>query len=197
LLDDFIISMEIAEKGYRVLYEPEAVSSEEGSASLRDEFKRRSRIFCGGFQSVARLPELLNPSYGRLWFQYMSHRVLRWVVTPFLVPLIFVANLALARRSRYYRLTMLAQIVLYAIGFAGLRRLDRTGECPKWMYAPAYFIFIHLAELAGFKRWISQRQTGVWERSKRVTTVTPAADSGSNEPAATEMIASPMSEKLS
>jgi cellulose synthase/poly-beta-1,6-N-acetylglucosamine synthase-like glycosyltransferase len=176
LLDDFIISMEIAQKGYRVLYEPQAISSETGSASLRDEFRRRSRIFCGGFQSVARLPRLLLPRYGRLWFQYISHRLLRWVVTPFLVPAIFGLNFPLARRSLFYRLILLAQLVFYLSGLIGLRQLDRKGSCSRLLYVPAYFLFIELAQLAGFKRWLTQRQTGVWERSQRAKVV----DSGSN-----------------
>jgi cellulose synthase/poly-beta-1,6-N-acetylglucosamine synthase-like glycosyltransferase len=167
LLDDFIVSMEIAQKGYRVIYEPEAVSYETGSASLRDEFKRRSRIFCGGFQSVARLPRLLNPLYGRLWFQYLSHRVLRWIVTPFLVPLVFLLNLVLARHSPFYRLMLAGQVLFYAVGLVGLRQLDRTGRCPRVIYLPAYFIFIHVAELAGFKRWVAGRETGIWDRAQR------------------------------
>ncbi|HEX2909171.1 MAG TPA: glycosyltransferase family 2 protein [Chloroflexia bacterium] len=174
LLDDFIVSMEIAQKGYRVLYEPEAISTEYGSASLRDEFRRRSRIFCGGYQSIARMPGLLDPRYGRLWFQYISHRVLRWAVTPFLIPLIFLLNLLLARKSPFYSLLLVAQVVLYSLGFKGLRQLDKTGACPRLFYIPAYFIFLQIAELAGFKRWVTQRQTGLWDRSKRAGTTSEA-----------------------
>ena len=178
LLDDFIVSMEIAQKGFRVLYEPEAISYENGSASLRDEYKRRSRIFCGGFQSVARLPRLLNPMRGKLWFQYLSHRVLRWVVTPFLVPLILLLNILAARRSPFYRLMLLGQAIFYAAGLVGIRQLDRTGRCPKAIYVPAYFIFIHVAELSGFKRWVARRETGVWARAQRAGVTNPAIGLG-------------------
>ncbi len=184
LLDDFMVSMDIAQKGYRVVYEPEAVSYETGAASFRDEFKRRSRIFCGGFQSVARLPRLLNPFYGRLWFQYLSHRVLRWVVTPFLVPLIFVLNAMLARRSPFYKLMLAGQVAFYAAGLLGLRQLDRTGRCSRPIYPIAYFLFIQLAQLSGFRRWVANRETGVWVRAQRAgVTKNPlgvAADSGTN-----------------
>jgi cellulose synthase/poly-beta-1,6-N-acetylglucosamine synthase-like glycosyltransferase len=174
LLDDFIVSMEIAQQGYRVIYEPDAISYETGSASLRDEFKRRSRIFCGGFQSVARLPRLLNPLRGKLWFQYLSHRVLRWVVTPFLVPLIFVLNALAARRSPLYRLLFAGQILFYLAGLVGLRQLDRSEKRPPLpLYVPAYFIFIHVAQLAGFKRWVARRETGVWARAQRAGVTSP------------------------
>ncbi len=167
LLDDFMVSMNIARRGYRVLYEPQAISYETGSASLRDEYKRRTRIFCGGYQSIARLPELLNPRFGRLWFTYVSHRFLRWAITPFLLPLILLCNFGLARRSPFYRLLLLAQIGFYGLGLIGLRQLDRTGKCPRPIYVPAYFLFLHFAELVGFKRWLTQRQSGIWERSER------------------------------
>ena len=174
LLDDFIVSMEIAQQDYRVIYEPEAISYETGSASLRDEYKRRSRIFCGGFQSVARLPRLMNPLRGRLWFQYFSHRVLRWVVTPFLVPAIFALNIPLARRSAFYRLLLLGQVLFYVLGLIGLRQLDRSDKKPNLvLYIPAYFSFIHLAQLSGFRRWVAGRETGVWVRAQRAGVTNP------------------------
>ena len=76
LLDDFIISMKICKKGYRVMYEPKAFATEAPSFSLKEEQKRKIRISAGGWQSVFMLKSLLNIfKYGRLSFQYISHRV--------------------------------------------------------------------------------------------------------------------------
>lgn len=78
LLDDFIISLRIAQRGYRVLYEPRAYAVEEPSANMKEERKRKVRIGAGGFQSIYMLRSLLNIfKYGKLSFQYISHRVLR------------------------------------------------------------------------------------------------------------------------
>jgi hypothetical protein len=80
---------------------------------------------------------------------------------------------------------LLAQVIFYGAGLAGLRQLDRTGRCPKIIYLPAYFIFIHVAELSGFKRWIARRETGVWARAQRAGITKPelgiSADSGGNQ----------------
>ena len=83
LLDDFIISLRIAMKGYTIQYDPEAYAIESASANVQEELKRKIRIAAGGIQSIVRLSPLLNPfKYGTLSFQYISHRVLRWTVAP-------------------------------------------------------------------------------------------------------------------
>jgi cellulose synthase/poly-beta-1,6-N-acetylglucosamine synthase-like glycosyltransferase len=83
LLDDFVISLRIAQKGYTIQYNPEAYAIETASQDVKEELKRKVRISAGGIQSVIRLKSLLNIfKYGLLSFQYISHRVLRWTITP-------------------------------------------------------------------------------------------------------------------
>ena len=79
LLDDFILSLRIAMRGYKIAYSKEAYALESASLNMREEEKRKVRISAGGLQSVWRLRGLLNIfRYGILSFQYISHRVLRW-----------------------------------------------------------------------------------------------------------------------
>ncbi|MFK5970642.1 MAG: glycosyltransferase family 2 protein, partial [Candidatus Marithrix sp.] len=81
ILDDFIISLKIAMKGYSIQYDPEAYAIESASVNVKEELKRKIRIAAGGIQSIVRLYPLLNIfKYGLLSFQYISHRVLRWTV---------------------------------------------------------------------------------------------------------------------
>lgn len=83
ILDDFILSMRIAAQGYKVCYEPKAFAFETASGNSKEELKRKIRISAGAWQSMLRLP--LNPlSNPALFFQYVSHRVFRWTVAPFL-----------------------------------------------------------------------------------------------------------------
>ena len=83
LLDDFILSLKIAMKKYIIAYCNKAYAMENGSANMKEEEKRKVRIAAGGIQAIYRLRKLLNPfRYGILSFQYVSHRVLRWSITP-------------------------------------------------------------------------------------------------------------------
>src|SRR5690606_152752 len=99
VLDDFMISMRIAERGYRVVYEPEAYATEMASENVEEELKRKIRIAAGGIQSIARLKRAPNPFADPvLAFQYISHRVLRWTITPILLVVVFVINAILHAR---------------------------------------------------------------------------------------------------
>ena len=83
LLDDFMISMLILNKGYRIAYTSEAYAMEFGSANMQEESKRKRRIAAGGLQSIWWLRGMMNPLRRPLVaFQFISHRVLRWSITP-------------------------------------------------------------------------------------------------------------------
>ncbi|MFK7907650.1 MAG: glycosyltransferase family 2 protein, partial [Chitinophagales bacterium] len=78
IIEDFYMTLRIAQKGYKVRYEPNAYAVEGPSASVKEELKRKIRIAAGGIQAIVRLAPLLNIfKYGMLTFQYVSHRVLR------------------------------------------------------------------------------------------------------------------------
>ena len=55
LLDDFILSLRIAMRGYKIAYSKEAYALESASLNMREEEKRKVRISAGGLQSVWRL----------------------------------------------------------------------------------------------------------------------------------------------
>ncbi len=169
LLDDFIISMRICMQGYRVLYEPRAYALEAPSMNMREEQKRKIRISAGGIQSVLMLLPLLNVfKYGKLSFQYISHRVLRWIVCPPLLPLILILNIVLVYRNAglFYWVTLGAQILFYlaaAMGW-GFARMNRK---IKAFYVPYYFSFMNAAMFLGLKRFLTKSQTVIWDKAAR------------------------------
>lgn len=171
LLDDLIISLRIAQKGYRIAYEPSAYAIESPSANIREEQKRKIRIGAGGYQSIVMLASLLNIfKYPKLSFQYISHRVLRWAVCPFLLPLIFVLNVALVFRSgeSIYLLLLLMQVIFYLFAFAGYRQAQHNKKS-RLFYIPYYFVFMNLSLYAGLKRYLNKSQSVLWEKSQRKT----------------------------
>ena len=110
LLDDFIISLRIAMKGYSIQYNPEAYAMETASANVKEELKRKIRIAAGGIQSIIRLLPLLNIfKYRLLSFQYISHRVLRWTITPLALSFVFFLNIILCGHSAFYQILLLFQ----------------------------------------------------------------------------------------
>ena len=165
IIDDFVVSMRIAERGYRVIYEPRAHVSELESISRRDDFERRARIACGGIQSIVWLRRLLLPSFGRLWFCYVSHRVLRWAVVPPALPVLVLLNVALAR-GPFYRALLGLQGLVYALGVVGLL-LMAAGRSARLLMVPGYFVLTNLAALAGLYRYATRTQAITWVRAPR------------------------------
>lgn len=163
LLDDFVMSMRFVQRGYRVVYEPEAYSVESASVSIEDEFKRKVRIVAGGWQAIARLQGLLWPSRPLLTLQFVSHRVLRWVVVPYLFILAFVSNMILAFGGEGLYVQALGLQVIFCMlalvgGVTGMRGIA---------YAPFYLLFVNFAAIVGGYRYWRRRQPVVWEKARR------------------------------
>jgi len=168
ILDDFIISLRIAKRGFRVIYEPNAYALETPSASIKEEMKRKVRISAGGFQSIMRLKALLNPlKYGMLSFQYISHRVLRWAVDPFLLIALLPINVALMiDRGGLYTLLFWAQVLFYAMTVLNWY-FESKNIRVKALFVPFYFSMMNAAAVLGFFRWARGRQSVLWERASR------------------------------
>lgn len=169
ILDDFMISMQIAEQGYRIVYEPDAYASELSSESIQEELKRKVRIAAGGIQSILRLKKLMNPFHDSLLsFQYISHRVLRWTVTPFLMILALILNVFIVFKSGgfLYSLLLAGQVGFYLLALAGWL-LERRKIKVKALFVPYYFCMMNYAVLAGIRRYLKGSQSAAWDKAKR------------------------------
>jgi biofilm PGA synthesis N-glycosyltransferase PgaC len=171
ILDDFMISMLIAAKNYRIVYEPESYAMEEASENIKEELKRKVRIAAGGIQSILRLLPLFNIfRYGLLSFQYISHRVLRWTIAPFLLIGILILNalLVLDGAPELYSLLLVAQLLFYALAMGGFLLAARQIRI-KIFFIPYYFCVMNYAVLRGIIRYFSGGQSAVWEKAARKT----------------------------
>lgn len=171
LLDDFMISMQIAREGYRIAYLPEAYAVERGSLNIEEEGKRKVRIAAGGWQSVGLLSDLLNVfTYGRLSFQYISHRVLRWTITPFalflLIPLNFVLIFTQEEHSFFYVFIFFLQVIFYVLAAIGYRKRNEE-HVPKLFFVPFYFVFMNINVFEGLIYLKNKTNAAIWEKSKR------------------------------
>ena len=167
ILDDFMQSLLIASDGYRIVYEPDAYAMETGSDSTGEELKRKIRISAGGWQSMKRLFFKITPfNHPILFFQYLSHRVLRWTITPFLLILIFVINFFLLNQGMIYQLLMACQLFFYAAALLGYFLESRKLRV-KILFVPFYFCMMNYAVVAGLIRFLKGSQKSTWEKAKR------------------------------
>ena len=169
LLDDFMMSMLIVDEGHRIAYTPEAYALEYGSANIFEESKRKRRIAAGGLQSIWWLRPMLNPLRQPLVaFQYISHRVLRWSVTPVAMAILLLVNIVLValHAGMLYTVMLILQTLFYLAAFLGWL-LSRQGHKNKLLYTAYYFIFMNINVFRGMAYLKSHSHSGAWEKAKR------------------------------
>ena len=169
LLDDFVMSMRMVDQGYRIAYTSEAYAMEYGSANLEEESKRKRRIAAGGLQSSWWLRGMMNPLRNPVVaFQFVSHRVLRWSITPIALFLLIPLNTALVflKGGTVYNVIWVLQILFYLAALAHLM-LERSGRCHKLLYVIYYFLFMNINVLQGMKYLSTYHGGGTWEKAKR------------------------------
>jgi cellulose synthase/poly-beta-1,6-N-acetylglucosamine synthase-like glycosyltransferase len=177
--DDFQMAVRTVHQGYRAVYDRTAVTAEEGSASLADEFGRKSRIAAGRWQVVGQVLGLVwqNPGFV---FKFVSHKLLRLLVGPLML-LAFVSNLCAVILNRssgmglvsvvglhapWGHLALVAQVAFYALAGMGAL-LNAWGLRFKPAYLVFYFLSAHMASMVGMVRFFLGRQTVLWRKVAR------------------------------
>jgi cellulose synthase/poly-beta-1,6-N-acetylglucosamine synthase-like glycosyltransferase len=167
LLDDVLIPLRIVKAGYRVVFEPDARAHDLASATAKQEFVRKTRTIAGMFQVLSRETWLLNPFRNRLWFETVSHKVLR-LALPMLHAALLISTIALADRG-FFGFMLAAQLTFYGCALVG--SLQRDGRRRSIVFsAPCAMCVLLWATVVGFYRFVTHRQKVTWERVPVPTT---------------------------
>ncbi|QDU36084.1 Beta-monoglucosyldiacylglycerol synthase [Maioricimonas rarisocia] len=159
-INDFYLPLRIVVRGYRGIFDPEAVCYEQTADDFQGEFRRKIRIVNRSLTAVLRVPQALNPlRVGVFAPQLFIHKVIRWFV-PFFLVATLITNAILARSSSMYQLLLMAQLSFYGLALLhlipGLSRLKLT-------YVPYYFCLINYAAFRGVIGSLTGRRIAVWQ----------------------------------
>jgi len=162
VMDDFLIPLRVLEQGRRMVYDPEAVATENTSPDMQGEFARRVRIAAANFNAIPHILGLLNPLRGFVALALWSHKIVRWLV-PFLAIGALVTNLWVLKSGWIYVTTLGLQLLIYVgaiLGYLGDRLFRRPG-----LLMPFYYLVaMNLAMFLGFWRSLTRTQKVAWER---------------------------------
>jgi cellulose synthase/poly-beta-1,6-N-acetylglucosamine synthase-like glycosyltransferase len=169
LLDDFMVSMLILKDGHRIAYTSKAYAMEYGSASMAEESKRKRRIAAGGLQSTWWLRGMMNPfKHPKVAFQFVSHRVLRWTITPLALVALIPLNIAIVvgNGGLVYTIIGVMQLLFYMAALAGWL-LAKSGHKNKLLNVPTYFLFMNVNVFRGIRYLMTHNTSGTWEKAVR------------------------------
>jgi cellulose synthase/poly-beta-1,6-N-acetylglucosamine synthase-like glycosyltransferase len=164
VVDDFLVAMNVRSRGYRVIYEPEAVAWEEVAPDARHEFRRRVRIGAGNFLALRHTWRMLSPTAGAVSLAFWSHKVCRWLVPVFLAAAQISA--AMLAREPLYGLAAILGGLIVLLALLG-RRLDLRARYWAPASIPYYFLSMNLALFFGLIVFGRGTQSLVWTPTAR------------------------------
>jgi len=164
-INDFVIPLQIIEKGYAGLLEQEAVCAEVASVKPRDSFNRQVRITVRTIRAIVNFKHMLNPfRYPLFAFELMSHKLCRFSL-PFFLIIAFIANMALLGQGTHYVVFFLLQCGFYLSACAA--HFSAKEEVNLKVMAYAYnFCVVCAAYLWGWIKYFSGEKYVTWAPGK-------------------------------
>jgi poly-beta-1,6-N-acetyl-D-glucosamine synthase len=160
ILDDVYWPMAVVLQGRRVVHEPRALAYDQLPAEIQDEYRRKLRTLTGNFQLLSLIPGLVLPWKNPVWFQFLSHKVLR-LVTPWLLLVAWCLSFALAG-AMLYAVLFLGQSLAFLVGFVAwnshVMRRNRLLAVAAAVFALNYAAFI------AFWVWLSGGAALTWKK---------------------------------
>ena len=153
ILDDVLVPMQAARKGFRVIFESRARAWDSPDLGESREFSRKVRTLSGNYQLLQLAPWLLS-SKNPIRFEFVSHKLSR-----LLVPLALVAMLAtsLFLPEPAYRAALWAQIAFYGLSLLGMARL-RLGPISRLADAARTFVVLNSAAMVALVNFVTGRK---------------------------------------
>ena len=160
LLDDVYWPMHVVLQGYRVIHDERAKAFDRLPDNPRDEFRRKVRTLAGNFQLLSLLPRsALLPWRNRVWWQWISHKLLRLVV-PWALLGLFVSSIFLT--NEFYQGFFCLQAASYVLALLGL--IPALGRRLKLLGAASSFLVLNTAAWLAFWVWITGRAGQSWHK---------------------------------
>jgi poly-beta-1,6-N-acetyl-D-glucosamine synthase len=165
LLDDVFWPMHVVLQGYRVVHDERAKAYDRLPEKPRDEFRRKVRTLAGNYQLLTLLPwSALFPWSNRVWWQWISHKLLRLVV-PWALIGMFVSCIFLT--ENFYQIFLWVQAACYVLGVLGM--IPALGGRLRLLNAAASFLVLNTAAWLAFWVWISGRAGRSWHKAQYET----------------------------
>jgi cellulose synthase/poly-beta-1,6-N-acetylglucosamine synthase-like glycosyltransferase len=138
--DDIAISVPVVLQGYRLLFDPNATAWENASVVAGEEFRRKVRV--------------TNHSV-------LSHKLVRHFIPFFLIPLL-ISNAILAAYQPLYLVTLIPQLLIYALAIGGALTRDSALGRSKPLYIPYFFCFVNAAAFFGILSIMRGQKQSSW-----------------------------------
>jgi hypothetical protein len=161
LLPDFVLPLKVIERGFRVVFEEEALLYEQSLTRREDEWRMRVRVILRTMHALWYMRKLLDPfTAGAVSVQLILHKGLRYAVGFFQIA-VLLASVALATRHAVYGALLALQALFYVAAVLGLW-LPRLARRVRLMSYISYSCLLNVAALIAFWRFLKGERVTTW-----------------------------------
>ena len=161
-LPDFVLPLSVVQQGYRAVFEPEAIVTEDTLTTESSEYRMRVRVALRALWALWDKRGLLNPFFNPIFaWQLWSHKVLRYLsFLPLLAAL--VLNWFLLGAGPVYVAGAVAQIVFIVMVAFALRGPSSLTRHALSRYC-FYFALLNWASAVAFVRFLRGQKQVLWQ----------------------------------
>jgi len=154
-----------AQQGLRTTFEPEAVTWEESRTQVKDEWEARVRICMRALDfmvyALRRFPVLRSPLY---CFQVMSHKFLRWLTGPLMIPILII-NAILIPYHWVYAVLFCLQLAYYGLTLFGYVSSNLGIRVPS-LAGLVFYNSVNLAYIVAMAKYLRGERVARWKPSR-------------------------------
>lgn len=155
--DDLLISLRAAQTGGRIVFAPNARTTESASPGTIRAFAARTRTVSGALFALESTPHLLRPTRNDLWWKLTGHKLLR-IAAPLLMA---VGAIVLTVPLPQVRITAWTAVASLAPALA-LLLIPSSDFVRSAQRVARYALAANLAVLAGLARFVARRPIDAW-----------------------------------
>lgn len=164
-LPDFVLPLQVAEQGRRVVFEPKALLKEAALKGAADEYRMRVRVSLRAIWALWDLRHLLSlRRFGWFAWQLWWHKVLRYACFLFLCGA-FISNALLVGEGALFLVCLMFQLTGYA-GAILMPWLEKRGHDWVLLKFARYFALLNLAAAHAFAKFIRGQKQVLWTPRK-------------------------------
>lgn len=168
IIEDFTEPLMLVMKGYRVVFEEEAICFEDTTKKASNEWNMRVRVIRGGMSGMLYARKILNPiAYPVPFFQLISHKILRWLIPVFMISLFIFNSYAVYAEPQnlFPQVLMVLQLCFYLMALCAWA-LEKKGIHSRLAAIPLYFLILNAASLVALVKTLTSNLEATWETQR-------------------------------
>lgn len=163
--DDLYFSLLTLSRGYKFIYEKDAIGIESVGKNLKSEFNRKVRFMATNLETLFHFKKLIFNKNLLLSYAFWSHKILRWFVSFFLI-LIFFSNIFIIFFSKIYLYFFILQFIFLFLALCGFI-FSKFGKRFFLFSFPFFFLYSNFALLIGVFKFLFKKHSNIWTPTDR------------------------------